>query len=212
MRYTKLAATSASLVTVLLGQVMIARAEQPQPKTAARNALAVCRAADEDSGEARAARLSHGLRLAEEAVQADPNDAAAHFAVFCNLGKRMQLRKSSGGLSSVLVDLPRARREIDTALELEPSYAAALAAKGQMLVELPRLMGGDRDEGTRLLRRAVELDPNDAQARLLLANNLEAEGRREEALDQATAASTILEREGPAKDTSLARNLIARLR
>ena len=33
-----------------------------------------------------------------------------------------------------------------------------------MLLELPRLFGGDRDEGERLLRRALEIAPGFADA------------------------------------------------
>jgi len=47
-----------------------------------------------------------------------------------------------------------------------------------MLVELPRLLGGDAQEGERLLRRAVALDPDDTRMRLMLANVAQAAGER----------------------------------
>lgn len=66
------------------------------------------------------------------------------FAVFCNLGKRLrlQMKQRGAGLFSML-------GEIDLALTLAPDYAVALAAKGEVLVEMPRLFGADPREGER---------------------------------------------------------------
>jgi hypothetical protein len=114
--------------------------------------------------------LARGLERAEEAVRTDPEDAAAHLAVFCNLGKRLQVMPRGSGLFAALAALGRARKEIDTALTLVPDYSAALAAKGQMLLELPRLLGGDAREGERLLRRAAEIDPDNRRIGDMLAN------------------------------------------
>ena len=111
-------------------------------------------------------------------MRANPQDAVAHFAVFCNLGKRLELERHGAGLFATLGDLRRVQREIDITLALAPDYPAALAAKGQMLVELPRLLGGDPREGERLLRRAVALDPEDPRMRLMLANIVQAAGER----------------------------------
>src|SRR5262245_42209683 len=72
------------------------------------------------------------------------------------------------------------RRPAPTAtLALAPDYPAALAAKGEMLLELPRLFGGDPREGERLLRRAVALDPDNTRMRLMLANVLRGAGGRD---------------------------------
>ena len=189
-----------------------ARGESPASVVAAtREALAWCDAADEAPVADRMDILLRGLRRAEDAVEMDPHDAAAHFAVFCNLGKRAQLRRASIAMAAILVDLARARREIDLALELSPSYPAALAAKGEMLLELPRILGGDRVEGERLLRTAVRLAPDDARMRLLLAKSLEAAGKRDEALEHATVAVELLEHAGRDRELSVAQSLVAGL-
>jgi hypothetical protein len=75
--------------------------------------------------------------------------------------------------SSLLKDVARIRREIDDTLVLAPTYAAALAAKGQMLTELPHYLGGDIEEGRRLLRLAVTLAPDDSRMRSMLVDSLE---------------------------------------
>jgi tetratricopeptide (TPR) repeat protein len=175
----------------------------------AREAIAICQEADLLPASDRAATLASGLARAEEAVQADPQDAVAHFAIFCNLGKG--LKDSSGWrLFRVIGDLRRARKEIDAALILAPNYPAALAAKGAMLVQLPRLFGGDPPEGVRLLESAVALRPEDPTLRLELAKVLNTTGRRDAAREQASIAVGLLEqRAGPANELADARTFVA---
>ena len=144
-------------------------------------------------------------------MQEAPRDAVAHFAVFCNLGKRLQIEQHTLWLLSGLNELDRVRRELDVALELAPDYPAAVAAKGEMLAELPRFLGGDDEEGERLLRRAVGLAPDDPQIRVMLARLLHANGKPEEARMQAAVALDILERTGPSTEVDNVRTLVARL-
>ena len=190
----------------------VARAGQPEPVgPATSEAVALCNEADQVSVAERSAVLARGLARAEEAVRADPRDAVAHFAVFCNLGKRLEMERQGRRLFATLGDLHRVQREIDITLALAPDYPAALAAKGEMLVELPRLLGGNPQEGERLLRRAVALDPDDARMRLMLANVFRATGERDQALANAAMALGILERAGAASELADARGLVAAL-
>lgn len=198
------------MVVLLLWTAAANGRELESAGPAAREALAICEAADRAPESERAAQLATGLARAEAAVEADPHDAAAHLAVFCNLGKRLRAR-GGWALLSAFRDLARARKALDTALVLVPDYAGALAAKGQMLAELPRWIGGDRDEAVRLLRRAVTVEPEDPRMRLMLANALQAAGRREEARAHALAALGSLERDGSEDDRETARTLVASL-
>ena len=156
------------VVALLLLYPAVAPAEQSTSVSpTVRQALELCDAADSAPPSDRAAILTRGLERAEEAVEANPRDATAHFAVFCNLGKRTDLRRRTHGFLGLLGDVGRARREIEEALILAPDDPAALVAKGQMLTELPRLLGGDPAEGERLLRRAAALDPSALEVRRL---------------------------------------------
>lgn len=195
----------------LLGGAVTAHAADPVTAgPAAREAIAICQRADVVPSADRPALLAFGLARAEAAVQADPRDPAAHLAIFCNLGK--QLRSRSGWhLLTAFGDLTRARQELDAALALSPDYPGALAAKGQMLAELPRWLGGDRQEAVRLLRRAVEIDPGDARMQLMLAGALREAGYRDEARLHALAALGALEHDGSDDDRATARTLVASL-
>jgi hypothetical protein len=157
----------AAMAVFLIGLAAFARADTLPGSTHAHEALALCDASTwETDREVRLTLLDRGLAAAESAVEEDDADAAAHFAVFCNLGRRLQLR--SVGLLT-LFDIRRLRREIDRTLELAPRSPGVLTAKGAMLLQLPRLLGGDASEGERLIRRALELEPEFEPARRALA-------------------------------------------
>lgn len=128
----------------------------------AKAALALCEQADRLVDDERQLDLTRGLQLAEEAVAAEPCDARAHLAVFCNLGKQLQLQ--SVGLGQI-GQVGRLKREIDIALALSPGDAEILTAKGALLLALPRVLGGDARQGEALLREALVREPANAAAR-----------------------------------------------
>jgi hypothetical protein len=143
----------------------------------ARDAVALCHRAAFVGADAAAGLIDSGLALAEAAVAGDPDDPIGHFAIFCNLAKRMRLRGL--GLQTI-ADLWRAHREVDRSLALDPGYADALAAKGALLYYSPRFAGGDVGAGERLIRSALAIDP-DNPTRLVLVDLLV----HREAVDQA---------------------------
>lgn len=142
-----------------------ARASDFDVTPAIDESLALCTAADGLAPEQRSAVLARGLALADAAVAADTQSARAHFAVVCNLGKATGL----GGVGfGTLRAVYRLRREIDVTLALAPTDPDALAAKGALLVRLPRVLGGDLAEGEQWLRRALAVDPENGTARAYL--------------------------------------------
>lgn len=159
---------------------------EPAGSRVAKESLVLCDDADDLSGDDQWATLVRGVQLAEDAIAADGRDAKAHFALFCNLGKQTKL--SGLGLSS-LFKFRRLRRELDTTLTLAPDDPDALAAQGALLVQTPRLFGGDAAEGERLLRRALDIEPNNTAARRYLAEALRERGADSEA--QALLASSV---------------------
>lgn len=150
----------------------------PPGSPAASEALELCTQADALAGEARTDALACARALAEQTLATDADDARAHFALFCTIGKHM---KEAGIGFGQLVALRGLRRELDMTLVLAPGDPDALAAKGALLFSLPRLLGGDVDEGERLLRQALAADPANSDARCYLYRALSARGAADEA-------------------------------
>lgn len=183
-------------------------AADPPGSATSNESLAVCEQAGNASDPAEKRRLlARGIALGEAAVAADERDAKAHFAIFCNLGKQMRL--DGIGLAS-LVSVRRLRREIDRTVELAPDYADALVGKGALLLDLPRVLGGDAAEGERLVRAALRIDPDFIEAHLALARALFARGARAEARAEAERALTLAERDGDRDRAREARDLAGR--
>lgn len=175
-------ATVAALVVTL---AQAGRAETLPGSAGASEALALCMAAEQAPATEQSPLLERGLALAEAAVAADSEDAKAHFAVFCNLGRELRLRpRGLGSLRAV----GRLKRAIDRTLELVPESVDALTGKGMLLFELPRFLGGDRAEAERVLHRALDLDPACGPAQVALARVLAARGSRAAAVAQARHA------------------------
>ncbi|HXJ33088.1 MAG TPA: hypothetical protein VMS22_03540 [Candidatus Eisenbacteria bacterium] len=141
-------------------------------------AFAVCRQAERTSGDDARALLEHGVALAERAVAADAADARAHFALFCNLGRRLQ---TTGRIFTHPFELMRALRALDRAVELSPEDPDVATAKGVLLLNLPHLFGGDAVRGEEWLRHALQVDPHHCVARWYLGDALSRRGADAEA-------------------------------
>src|SRR6476660_5021875 len=98
------------LPTVLAIAVLASGAAAADPPGSPRvdEALALCVRVPKAPASEKPALIARGLALAEEAVAANDRDAKAHFALFCNLGKQMELR---GVSVRSLVAVRRLRRE-----------------------------------------------------------------------------------------------------
>ena len=153
--------------------------------------------------------FDRGQMLAERAVALEDQSADAHFALFCNMGELMRLDGES--LSSVW-GLRRLMAEVDRTLELDPQHTDALAAKGTLLLRLPRLFGGDAQRGEAMLREVIQRDPNAVASRLTLARTCEARGERAEAMAFASRALQIARDQGRADKIAEAQATLAELR
>lgn len=174
-----------------IGRPAFALPSDPPGSPESRRALATCHRGQTASDAEAGAILAESLEQADRAIANDERDALAHFARFCALGE--QARRSGASLSS-LVKLWEIRAAVDRTLELAPDYSDALHGKGALLCSVPRLLGGDPAEGERLVRRALEIDPEYVGARLFLAERLAESGDPAEARAQASRALEAAER------------------
>jgi len=102
--------------------------------------------------------------------------------------------------------LRRAKATLEQALLLAPDDSDILAAKGEMLRQLPRILGGDSEKAERLFRRALEHDPNHLASRLFLAKLL-VEHDRSSAAAEVAHAVELAEQHGTPEDQAVARGL-----
>lgn len=163
---------------------------------------------------ARAQKLEaydEGRQAGRRAVELLPRSAAAHFWYAVNTARWGQV---NGVLRSLFL-LPEVRREIDTIIEIDPRFSAVYALAGNVLYEVPGLLGGDLDRAEAMFRTGLRLDPHFTAMRVGLARTLIKQGRRDEARRE---LSTVLEARRPTnladwtiKDAPEARALLASL-
>lgn len=123
---------------------------------------------------------------AEAALARNPDSPSANFVYFAAQGRLLL----ADGLAKNLFTLRNLDRNyLDRAIELDPRYANALAAKGGVLLDLPPLIGGDPAEGLKLLRLANQLNPGGVGTRVSLAKALARNGNVEEARREARLAA-----------------------
>lgn len=141
----------------------------------------------------RSVRVEHferGEALAEQALVAEDELAAAHFALFCNLGEQMRIDGESWNPGAIFT-LRRVLGELDRTLELDPNHLDAISAKGTLLVRLPSMLGGDPARGETLLRHVIERAPGAVNARMTLARTYESRGKHVEAIRLAKEALSL---------------------
>jgi hypothetical protein len=160
----------------------------------AKQSLDECEAGQNaDTRDARKQHFEHGQALATQAVALDERNANAHFGIVCNLGEL--LRIDGEKITSVL-ELRRLLTEVDRTLQLDPNHVDAMATKGNLLVRLPRMLGGNPTEGERLLREVVHRDDGAVTSRITLAKTCEARGDRAEAVGFASRALELAKEQG----------------
>src|SRR5262249_7731948 len=176
--------TAAALGAALALALPLAAAADQKAVDLTAEAMRECHAGEDATArDSRKEHFERGEALATQAVTLDEGNAAAHFAVVCNLGEI--LRIDGEKITSVL-GLHRLMNEVNRTLELDPNHVNAMATKGNLLLRLPRMFGGDAKEGERLLREVVRRDENAFTSRIALARTCEARGDRDEAVEFAS--------------------------
>gem|GEM_PF-3797283 len=119
-------------------------------------------------------------KIVDPMAEAHSQNADVYFLRFASRGRPLQ----AGNPFLNLTKLASLKRDLNRALELDPDHSEALAAKGGLLLGLPRLLGGDAGEALHFLERAIRFNPRGPGTRLEYARALLRLGRVEEAYEQ----------------------------
>ena len=164
------------------------------------------------TAEEKLAAYDRGRELGKRAVELAPRDEEAHLWYAINTARWGQTK---GVLRSLFL-LPTVREEIETILALNPQSARGRALAGNVLMEVPGFVGGDRTRAEKQFRWGIEADPHFTGLRVDLARLLIAGGRDDEARQELTR---VIEERTPTnvadwtvKDRPRARELLESLR
>ena len=171
---------------LLVGWMIPGAWGEESPQVLTKQAMDECqkgrRAKDPDM---RLGHFERGQVLAEKAVALDDRSADAHFALFCSIGERM---RANGEVLFSIFEYGRMMDALDQTLLLNPHHIDALSSKGTILIEVPRLLGGDPEKGEVMLRQVIKDDPDSINARMVVARSCSDRGEHQEAFDLAKKA------------------------
>ncbi len=149
-----------------------------------------------------------GRQAAKRAMELAPRSVPAHFWYGTNTGRWGQTK----GVVRSLFLLPTVKQEIETILQLDPSFAPGYALAGNVYYEVPALLGGDLDRAEQMFRKGLALAPRFTAMRVGLARTLIKKGRIPEARKELQA---VLDEKAPdnladwtMKDSRRARELL----
>jgi tetratricopeptide (TPR) repeat protein len=131
----------------------------------------------QDAKPEKLAAYTRAEKLLKKAVELSPRDPQAHYWLGLAMGRRGQVR---GILRSLFLVVPL-RREMRTVLELDPKNGGAHHVLGEMLMEIPVLAGGDKQQGVKELELAARLEPDYAPHFIDLAEAYLAVGQKAKA-------------------------------
>jgi tetratricopeptide (TPR) repeat protein len=162
--------------------------------------------------EEKMTAYDRGRALGKRAVELAPRDEEAHLWYAINTGRWAQTK----GVMRSLFLLPTVREEIELILEMNPRSVRGRALAGNVLMEVPGFVGGDRVKAEKQFRWGLEVDPHFTTIRVDLARLLITTGRYDEARRELTQ---VIEERTPTniadwtvKDRPRARELLESLR
>ena len=103
----------------------------------------------------RLANFEKGIAKADEAIRLAPGRPEGHYFRAVNIGSIID----TGGVIRHMAKVGEVKKSLERTLAADPDYAPALVVKGQFLLDMPGIFGGDDDEAMRCFARAHRLAP-----------------------------------------------------
>lgn len=128
---------------------------------------------------AKVKMLQAGIAAAEKAVKLDPARVEGHFWLAANKGEYADLNGGFGVLGLVRT----VRKEFETALSIDPAYGkgSIQLALGQMLIQMPGIMGGSDKKGLEYLESGLKYGAQNAELKLAIAEQYAKKNRQDDA-------------------------------
>jgi tetratricopeptide (TPR) repeat protein len=152
-----------------------------------------------------------GRQVARRAVELEPRHVEARFWYALNTARWGQTK----GVIRSLFLLPAVQEEIQTILQLDPTFTPVYALAGHVFYEVPGLLGGDLKKAEEMFRKGLEQDPQFTAMRVGLGKTLVKLGRVAEARRELQA---VLDEKAPSnpadwqlRDTREAREVLESL-
>ena len=129
--------------------------------------------------DARRKQYERGIAAATRAAAINSRRPEGHFWMAANMGAMAE----SFGLRAGLRYRGAVKRELETALALDPSYedGAADRALGRWYLRVPGWLGGSKKASVEHLQRSLTYDPGSAASHFFLAETFVAMDRTEDA-------------------------------
>jgi len=131
----------------------------------------------------RLAAYEAGASAAKQAFEINDANADAHFFHAVNLGSAARL----SGVTNAAMTVGTIKHCAQRAIEINPRHAQALQMMGGLLMEIPWFLGGSEKKAQDFLERAIAVDGNFANGRMMLAKLYKKQGRLEDARKQLDA-------------------------
>jgi tetratricopeptide (TPR) repeat protein len=158
------------------------------------------------------AAYDRGRQVAKRVIELDPRHVEGHFAYALNTARWGQTK----GIMRSIVMLRTVQEEIDTILQLDPTFTPVYALAGNVYYEVPTLLGGDLKKAEEMFRTGLTQDPHFTAMRLGLGKTLLKLGRHAEARQELQAVLDETAPSNPAdwelRDSKEARESLASLR
>ncbi|MFI5362827.1 MAG: tetratricopeptide repeat protein [Elusimicrobiota bacterium] len=128
--------------------------------------------------------FAEGETILNTALSNNPNSALNHYWLARIYGAQNEIKRTLGLAKAM-------RRELETAIQLDPKLAGAHHIYGELLRQLPWIVGGDKQKAVAEIEQAVRLTPNDSALYPALAEAYLAVKDKARAIETARKTFTV---------------------